>query len=390
MRRHYDNIYELMASLHKDPRGRSPYWFCAFSLPNNKRAFRSTKQTDRKAALRMCIEWEKASEAAGEGSMTEVQARKVLDSILASVGESRIRTPSTRDFFTKWLDEKRVSKKSSTTRGYKASISAFIDSLGARAEIPLASLSITDIERYRDLRASSGVAAATVRSNLKSVRSVLAKAHRQGLVLHNVAEAIDLPLVKSQEREVFTPDELRAILDIASPDWQTAILLGYFTGARLGDVISMSWRRNVDLARGVLFFLQGKTGRAVEIPIHPDLEAHLLSIAGDNPHGLLCQELSKTPLSGGSGLSQQFGRLIERAGVDQHRVQVSRRRKFSRKSFHSLRHSFASALANAGVSPELRMRLSGHKSETVHQRYTHVQLEPLKAAIAALPSLNGK
>ena len=79
-----------------------------------------------------------------------------------------------------------------------------------------------------------------------------------------------------------------------------------------------------------------------------------------------------------------------RAGVDRHRVQVSRRRKFSRKSFHSLRHSFASALANAGVSPELRMRLSGHKSETVHQRYTHVQLEPLKAAIAALPSLNGK
>jgi integrase len=210
----------------------------------------------------------------------------------------------------------------------------------------------SDIERYRDLRASSGIAAATVRSNLKSVRSVLAKAHRQGLVLHNVAEAIDLPIVKSQEREVFTPDELRAILDIASPDWQTATLLGFFTGARLGDVISMSWH-NVDLARGVLFFHQGKTGPPVEIPIHPDLEAHLLSIAGDNPHGLLCRELSKTPLSGGSGLSQQFGRLVGRAGVDQHRVQVSRRRK----SFHSLRHSFASALANAGVSPELRMRL---------------------------------
>jgi integrase len=379
-----------MASLHKDPRNKSPFWYCAFSLPNKKRAFRSTKQTDRKAAWRMCTKWEEASEEAAKGSMTEAQARKVLDAILDAIpeaaGERKIRTPSTQDFFTRWLDQRQVS--ASTACGYKASIGGFLGFLGPRAQRPLASLAARDVEDFRDWRSNSGVSPSTVKRDLKTIRSVLAKAHRQGLILHSPAEEIDLPKVTSQDRETLAPAELRAILSEATPDWKTAALLGYYLGARLGDVVALRWD-NVDLDRGVIFFLQGKTRKKVEVPIHPDLEAHLLSIAGDNPHGFLCQELSKTPLAGGTGLSQQFGRLMERAGVSQGRVQVSLKRRFSRKSFHSLRHSFTSALADAGVSPELRMLLTGHKSESVHQRYTHMQLEPLKAAITKLPSIAG-
>ena len=77
------------------------------------------------------------------------------------------------------------------------------------------------------------------------------------------------------------------------------------------------------------------------------------------------------------------------AGLDQDQVR-SARNAFSRKSFHSLRHSFSSALANAGVSADLRMRLTGHKSLAVHQRYSHVELEPLRKAISVLPRLSGE
>ena len=71
-----------MGSLHKDPRGRSPYWYCAFMLPDGRRTFRSTKKKDRKEAWDLCRAWEKAAESAGRGSLTEVQARKVLNEIL--------------------------------------------------------------------------------------------------------------------------------------------------------------------------------------------------------------------------------------------------------------------------------------------------------------------
>jgi site-specific recombinase XerD len=81
---------------------------------------------------------------------------------------------------------------------------------------------------------------------------------------------------------------------------------------------------------------------------------------------------------------------MAKAGLDQRQIQLSKNRKFSQLSFHSLRHSFSSALANAGVSADVRMKLTGHKSIDVHQRYTHMQLEPLKKAIAALPGLTGE
>ena len=76
------------------------------------------------------------------------------------------------------------------------------------------------------------------------------------------------------------------------------------------------------------------------------------------------------------------------AGIDQRQMQISEARKFSTLSFHSLRHSFTSALANAGVAPDLRMKLTGHLTADVHARYSHHDLETLKAAVAVLPGLN--
>jgi integrase len=143
----------------------------------------------------------------------------------------------------------------------------------------------------------------------------------------------------------------------------------------------------VDLVESVIFYTQGKTGKRVEVPIHPALEEHLLSIAADNPRGFLSPALAKKKTGGQRGLSMQFAAIMAKAGIDQRRVESSRNRQFSRLSFHCLRHSFSSALANAGISADVRMKLTGHKSLDVHRRYTHIELAPLKEAIATLPSL---
>jgi integrase len=250
----------------------------------------------------------------------------------------------------------------------------------------LAALTPEDIERFRDERFKQGVSAAVVKQDLQLIRGVLNTARRQTLITYNPAETVDLPRAKSIERGVFTHEEVRSLLNVAPADWKTAILVAYYVGPRLGDVVSLRWDQ-VDLAGGLMFYTQGKTSKEVEVPIHPDLEEHLLAIAGDNPRGFLSPTLAGQPIGGGKGLSLQFAGLMAKAGIDQRRVQSSRNRKFSRLSFHSLRHSFSSALANVGVSADVRMKLTGHKSFDVHQRYTHVQLEPLRRAIAALPTL---
>jgi len=62
-------------------------------------------------------------------------------------------------------------------------------------------------------------------------------------------------------------------------------------------------------------------------------------------------------------------------------------RRVNTLTFHSLRHSFNSILANAGVSQEIRQRLTGHASPEMNKRYTHHELAPLRTAIAQIPGL---
>ena len=92
---------------------------------------------------------------------------------------------------------------------------------------------------------------------------------------------------------------------------------------------------------------------------------------------------------GRHGLSEGFKRIMRRAGLALQIVQGGGKRKLARRTFHSLRHSFTSALANAGVPEELRMKLTGHTSKNVHRGYTHHEMGTLRQAIGNIPSVNG-
>ena len=67
-------------------------------------------------------------------------------------------------------------------------------------------------------------------------------------------------------------------------------------------------------------------------------------------------------------------RVLVDAGIDEGNIRErngAAGRSVSALSFHSLRHSFNSALANAGVSQELRQKLTGHASADMNTIYTH-------------------
>jgi len=47
-------------------------------------------------------------------------------------------------------------------------------------------------------------------------------------------------------------------------------------------------------------------------------------------------------------------------------------------------------LANAGVSQEIRQKLTGHATTEMNTIYTHHELAPLRAAVEKLPGLSLK
>jgi hypothetical protein len=45
-------------------------------------------------------------------------------------------------------------------------------------------------------------------------------------------------------------------------------------------------------------------------------------------------------------------------------------------------------MANAGVSQEIRQKLTGHTNAEMNTRYTHHELAPLRAAISTIPNVS--
>jgi integrase len=208
--------------------------------------------------------------------------------------------------------------------------------------------------------------------------------------LKNPVAAVRPPKAESSERDVFTHEEVQRILDATpSLEWQTLILLGYFLGARLGDCVGMKWE-NVLPEQGVIVYHQQKTGKKVVVPMHFHVIEHFNYLSTFGTTGYLCPKLVAKGSGGKHGLSEGFKRIVVKAGIDPMVVQGKGTRKFTKRTFHSLRHSFNSALANAGVAEEVRMKLTGHSSKAMNERYTHLQVAALKKAVTALPLFGTK
>jgi integrase len=378
-----------MASVHRRPD--SQYWHAAFRGTDGRLTLRSTKCTERTKALAAAFEFERAVKLAGAGNLVEAQARKIVADIMERAGGGEtLRAPTVKDYFTQWLASKKARNSKGTAERYGVAVEDFLDLLGTRAAKPLTSLAAADVERFLNHRSGKGLSPRTVILDVKIIRTALNHARRQGIIPTNPAEAVELPKARGVERGTFTPEEIKILVDTAQGDWQTLILLAYYTGARLSDCCRMAWA-DVDMGAGTLTFTQAKTGEKVTVPLHSDLLAHLETLAGtDKPEVFIMPHMAGLKPGGRHGLSEGFKRIMRKAGLDMEKVKSAGVRQLSRRTFHALRHSFTSALANQGVAAELRMKLTGHKTEAAHRGYTHHELEKLRAAVEKIPSLNSR
>jgi integrase len=310
----------------------------------------------------------------------------LLDELLKAGRLSPLSQESTSQFFNAWLEGKELARKKRTADRYRKVVSDFLGALGQRSGQPLSALTPRDVEAFRAVRLKQGCSPVTVSQDLKIVRSILERARKQGTIINNPAASVESPRGEALDRDVFTSEEIAALYDAADAEWKTALLLGYFAGMRLGDAVARSWRE-IDLAAEVIDYVQAKTRRRVVMPLHPELASHLMAFAGDDPKGMLTPRLGRFAGKSTGYVSKLFARVMARAGIDCGECRRASGRIFSRKSFHALRHSFASAMANAGVHDEVRQKLTGHSSLAIHRKYTHLELQPLKAAIGTLPAL---
>jgi integrase len=377
----YSHLY--MASVVK--REKSRFWTACFTSRDGRQLKKSTKTTDKNQALEIAIELERVERQAQAGALTTIQLRKVLNDVSEKVTGDCLISPSVEGYFQDWIKAIEARNSAATLERYKNTVNIFIKHLGARAKNPITSVTPKEIDDFLTWRLNAGAAPKTAIVDLKTLNTAFRKAEAYGTILKNPVAAVRLPREESSERDIFTSEELQRILDAAPTlEWQTLILLGYFLGARLRDCVQMKWE-NVHPTEGVIIYHQQKTGKKVVIPMHYHVIEHLKYLSTFGTNGFLCPKLVAKGTGGKHGLSESFKRILKNAGVDTMTVEGKGTRKFSKRTFHSLRHSFNSVLANAGVSEEIRMKLTGHSSKVMNNRYTHLEVNTLKNAVGSLP-----
>lgn len=373
-----------MATVWKHPN--SPYWTGIYRDEAGIWRKKSTKKKNRTEALTVAIAWEKAGELGRDKHLTEARSREIIGGILERTTGEKLRCESVREFCTRWLKGKTDAKHEGTCTRYGTTVEKFLTFLTKKADFPLTAITPADCTKFKDWLAGKKLAPASIVVEIKTLRTIFNAAFRQNLISNNPALAVDLPQrIKQVERETFTAAEVQMLYNGASGEWKTVILFGYYGALRLGDAVSVAWE-NVDFDKDVLDFTVKKTGRRQIVPLHPVLRQHLESIAGDKG-GPVCPELATVPVGGRSGLSKQFLAIMKKAGISNNAVDTQGQRMLSKVSFHSLRVSFNSELHNAGVSQEIRMKLTGHKSIAVNNRYTRTDVEPLRQATEKLKGI---
>jgi integrase len=382
-----------MASIHKNSAAGSPYWFAAYRGADGRRLKKSTKTTDRRLAMEMAVQWEKAAMAGRSGTITEVQTRKVLNEILEAATGEPLHFATVKDFFADWLKDKEGAKKTRTTQKYAPLTTSFLSSIGKRARLSLAAIGPADLRQWRSSLEKKGLSAATVNGSLRIISSAFERARRQGYIQANPCLGLEsLKDEEKGEKDCFTTEQIKALLQEAKgTDWEGAILAGINTGLRRGDLTNLTWDL-IDTGSKDTWFLSVKTskrGKYVFLPVHPDLREWLESRTRGVGKAPVFPDLFGKSGSGKSGISMQFKRLMERAGVRGRvlRTGKGKGRTTTSLTLHSMRDTFISRLANAGVAEDVRMKLVAHQTKAIHRGYTHLDIDTFKSAVFSIQSL---
>jgi integrase len=127
----------------------------------------------------------------------------------------------------------RAGKSDRYLAALRVSLTSFTE---GRARTPISAVTFSEIEEWLD---SHNWAARTKRGYLCDVRTMFNFAIRRGLVSHNPAGAVELPVVETAPAGIHTPEQVATVLNFArdyDPNICRSLAVRYFTGLRSSEV----------------------------------------------------------------------------------------------------------------------------------------------------------
>ena len=261
--------------------------------------------------------------------------------------------------------------------------------------VTLRNLTPLMIDNYYTYLMKKNLSANTVKHHHANIRKALQYAYQHDMIVTNPADKVDLPKVKPYEARTFTLEEINKILEaVKDTVIEPCVILGIYYGLRRSEICGLCWN-DIDFDKETIHIHRTRTKVCDEVfeentksntsnrllPLIPDVKKYLERLYNEQreykkifgnayqENDFVCKWQDGKPISC-DYVSRNFKTMLEKNGLPQIK-------------FHSLRHSFATVLANSNsISLTTLQVMLGHSTLDMTRKYIHTDMnEKIKAGM---------
>jgi integrase len=334
--------------------------------------------------------WKQKSE-----TLYDLPGRKAARAVL----EQRIREASTttleaseltlREFVEAYwkpsLDRKGL--KLSTRGSYESALERHI--LPVFGDYRIKDIAPLEVEGFSQSKSESGLSGKTVRNLLLVLQGIFSLALDNDLILKSPIRKSHKPVYRQREKPIWSPEQVRAILQAASVEHRAFFCCAGLTGPRLGELLGLQWK-HIDLGGRKLRIEQSlwqgqlvapKTQGSIRTIYFGETLANALAdhyerSSHKEPENFVFCSRDGSPLNPDVLRKDVLYPILDRLRIP---------RSSGASGFHTFRHSAASILNERTGNLKLAQKLLGHSTvDMTANVYTHTSDESEREAALAI------
>lgn len=339
---------------------RTPY-YGSYRMPDGKQ---------KRMYLSNSIEEARALDTKFSSKKSEGRFSEVLDVLNTS--------KKTFNDLTQWYLGLASVKDLASYKDVRFNLNSFNSAFGNR---PVNSIKVIDLEEYQIKRKEEGFSDSYIDKHIGSARTMLTKAIDNDIISGDAIKpfrTVRRMLKKSSNARdrVLTDEEFQNLMDALPEHTKFMVAAAYYTGMRKGELLNLTWSK-VNLEEKMIY-LSAEDTKDREKRLVPIcallmkyfLEAHRSEFTDNVFHyqGLPIAEDIR------SGLKT----ACEKVGI------IYGSKKKNGFVFHDLRHTFVTNMRKSGVSESIIMKITGHSTREMFDRYNKIDRDDILSAVLML------
>jgi len=281
------------------------------------------------------------------------------------------------DLVIEYLEHAQMNKAASTFRVDKYRIEAHL--LSYFGNMILTEITPQILESYKRQRLEEGASPNTVNHELANLSHMFRMAIRWGLIDRNPVSYVDRMRIPEKPKGFLSQVQIERLMEAANGSHILPLIVtALHTGMRKSELFNLKWS-DIDFSRMTItvqskddWHTKNYRSRALQItPVLCEVltehrKHHLLNgVQSEYVFTYNGQKLR-------SNIKKSLARVMGKAGLQG-------------VTLHTLRHTFASQLAMAGVSIKEVQELMGHRSFETTLQYAHLSEDHVKQQVMKLP-----